>query len=895
MTAPEGLDRAARRPSLSLDGWWSFVFDGATEPPGGDCRPILSPGIWQAQFPSLRNERGAGRYRRRIEIPADWAGRRIVLILEGIFHESTILVDEAAVAAHGDGWTPIEVDLTDVLAGRSSFALGIDARAPDDRDGGRFSLSLAGKQDWYGFHGGIWKPARLEARDPVHIAEMSTQAAFDLRDGVVVCKGRVAAPGRLRLTLRRAGAILAREEFDLDSTEFHSRLAVARPQPWSPDEPNLYELAAELLRDGAPVDALARTIGFRRFEAKNGELLLNGAPFFMRGALDQDWHPETECRAPSAAFLEERFRNAKAMGLNTLRCHVKIPDRLYFDLADRLGLVVWLDMPYAEFLAPTTRSALWATFRGAVAEHAHHPALCVWALFNEGWGIDLDDNPDDRRWLIETFDAAKRLVPESLVVDNSPCFPRNYHLKTDIEDFHWYNGFPNQNEAFAATARAFAAGASWAWSPHGDAQKRGGEPRVCSEFGIWGLPHPRQIAEADGREPWWFESGHDWNEGAAYPHGIETRFRDAGLAPLFGDLDGFIAAAQELQGRALKQQIETLRWQPEIAGYVITELNDTQWESNGLMDVGNRPRAFARRLAELQTPWLVVARTARTAIGVGERFEVAVRLTGAGPPPDGAKLVWRFAGQGGAAPITGQPTTIVLTAGAGETIAVAPLELEARDRNNRLLSGNALEFCIAPPLRRAPSLFALDEAARRMLAALRWPNRAASPREADAVLATRLTTPVREALLAGRKTLLIANAPDALVDPQRALPLSDRHNFPSMLLRPREGTPRDGQWMGAFCWRRMDGAWAGLPNGPLLDEHWTGLLPRYVLTGFPSSAFAGLVDAGMAVGWLHLAAAFSKRSLLGAAWLTVTTFDLLSDAAARNPLAPHLLAALAVS
>ena len=201
-------------------------------------------------------------------------------------------------------------------------------------------------------------------------------------------------------------------------------------------------------------------------------------------------------------------------------------------------------MPYMQFLAPATREALRRVFRTSVSTHGHHPSICIWTLFNEGWGIDLDDNPDDRRWLIETFNEAKTLIPDSLLIDNSPCFPRNYHLKTDIEDFHWYNGFPHQNEAFAATARAFAGRAAWTFSPHGDAERRGDEPLICSEFGVWGLPHPREILEADGSEPWWFESGHDWNLGAAYPHGIETRFRDAELAPIFGDLDGFVSAAQ---------------------------------------------------------------------------------------------------------------------------------------------------------------------------------------------------------------------------------------------------------------------------------------------------------------------------------------------------------------
>ncbi len=87
-----------------------------------------------------------------------------------------------------------------------------------------------------------------------------------------------------------------------------------------------------------------------------------------------------------------------------MRCHVKIPDPLYFDLADRLGLVVWLDMPYMQFLAPATREALPACSGRRSRRTGIIPRSAIWTLFNEGWGIDLDDNPDDRRWLIETFD-----------------------------------------------------------------------------------------------------------------------------------------------------------------------------------------------------------------------------------------------------------------------------------------------------------------------------------------------------------------------------------------------------------------------------------------------------------------------------------------------------------
>ena len=891
-------DAAGRRATLSLDGLWDFEFEGPTTRFGGEGHTIRSPGIWQAQFPALRNTHGTGRYRRGVRIAANWAGKSIHLIMEGVFHESMVLVDETAAAVRGDGWTTIEVDLTEALQGKTSFVLGVDARVPDDRKGGRFSQSLAAKQDWYGVQGGIWKPARLEARDPTHIAKVRVQTSLDVKTGVVSLSGelsRAAAATTLQATLSRGGEMAARLVYHFRSGRFDAVLALPDAELWSPETPNLYDLVIELIVGEATLDAIERVVGFRRFEARDGRLLLSGQPFMMFGALDQDWHPEEECRPPNAEFLEERFANAKAMGVNTLRCHVKIPDPLYFDLADRLGLIIWLDMPYMEFLAPATREDLRRVFQASVATHGHHPSIAIWTLFNEGWGIDLDDNPDDRRWLIETFDWAKPLVPASLLIDNSPCFPRNYHLKTDIEDFHWYNGFPHQNEAFAATTRAFAGRAAWTFSPHGDAERRGDEPLICSEFGVWGLPHPREILEPDGGEPWWFESGYDWNLGAAYPHGIETRFRDAQLAPIFGDLDGFVTAAQDLQFRALKRQIETLRWQPQISGYVITELNDVQWESNGLMDVRNHPRAFAGRLAELQRPWLVIAQAPRTAVRAGERFDVSVRLAGAAEPPEGARLAWRFAEESGEAALGPDPTTLTLTAGAVDAITVVALELEARDSKKRALSRNALELCIVPPHGRGPSLFPIDEAASKTLAAIGWPAFAATAEDAEVLIATRLTTPVREALIAGRKVLLIANSADALIDPERKLPLSDRYNFPSMLLRERANTPWDGQWMGAFTWRRMDGPWSGLPGGPMFDEHWSGLLPNHVLTGFPSTAFGGLVDAGVAVGWLHHAAAFVKRSFLGKGWLTVSTFDLTSPQAHENPLAPHLLKALAES
>ena len=221
---------------------------------------------------------------------------------------------------------------------------------------------------------------------------------------------------------------------------------------------------------GASSTAPNGRIGFRRFEAEGGRLVLNGEPFYMFGALDQDWHPEEECRASERRVSRAALR-ATPRRWGSTRCAAMSRFR-----TGSISISPTGSGSSSGSTCPTCNSSRPRRAKrcsGCSGPRSRRTAIiprsAIWTLFNEGWGIDLDDNPDDRRWLIETFDAAKALIPDSLLVDNSPCFPRNYHLKTDIEDFHWYNGFPHQNEAFAATARAFAARAAWTWSPHGDA------------------------------------------------------------------------------------------------------------------------------------------------------------------------------------------------------------------------------------------------------------------------------------------------------------------------------------------------------------------------------------------------------------------------------------------
>src|SRR5690606_4931337 len=122
--------RSNTRPVLSLDGTWDFTFTGAAARLDGE-RQIKVPGVWQAQFAELRNSAGTGTYRRTVQVPEDWSGKRAVLVFEGVFHETTVRIGGEIVARHDNAWTPLEIDVTRF---GPRFTLEVAAHVPDERN-----------------------------------------------------------------------------------------------------------------------------------------------------------------------------------------------------------------------------------------------------------------------------------------------------------------------------------------------------------------------------------------------------------------------------------------------------------------------------------------------------------------------------------------------------------------------------------------------------------------------------------------------------------------------------------------------------------------------------------------------------------------------------------------
>ena len=614
----------------------------------------------------------------------------------------------------------------------------------------------------------------------------------------------------------------------------------------------------------------------------------------MRAALDQDYYPDTICTVPSVEFLEDQFRKAKELGLNCLRCHIKAADPRYYEVADRMGLLIWTELPNGGMSTDRSRGRKEKLLKGIVDRDGNHPSIIIWTIINENWGVDLVNDADHRDWLKRTFAWLKAYDPTRLVVDNSPLAP-SFHVESDIADYHFYAAIPDHRDEWDKFTDELANRASWLYSPHGDAVITGKEPLMCSEFGNWGLPYPKDLRDERGEEPWWFETGHDWGEGVMYAHGVENRFSDWSMDRVFGDLRRFVIAAQWQQFRAMKYQIEAMRRKPSLAGYVITELHDCHWESNGLLDMRRNPRVFHELFPIINADTVIVPKWERLAYWAGETARLQVAIAhGAGPVLDGAKLEIRIGAEVKRLDLPRLEAPTVLDLGTLDLRvpdvsepALRRFHFEVRSAEGRLIATNHLDSGIhaqrTKPAQMRQLVWSPDDDIRDRFKALGYAS-ARALEEATLVVSRIHNEAIAAHVRKGASLLL--------------LPEKDMSLYPffphwqNVKVQTRDGTLWRGDWASSFAWLRRAGHFARMPGGPLLDETVDRILPDYVISGCNLLDFQARVFGGLVVGWIHKPVALGVERSYGRGRLVASTFQLLRDEAGADPAATAMLDAL---
>lgn len=413
-----------RKDWRSLNGTWQFApaQEGEAAPIGRDLpERIVVPYPVESQLSGIGRHEERMWYRRTFDVPRSWTKERVLLHLDAVDWDSTVYVNGKRVGAHKGGYDRHTVDVTDALKrhGRQELVVGVVDRT--DQDG-----QAVGKQRltpgniWYTPASGIWQTVWLEPVPKRHIEGVDTVPDVPGQALKVTVRG---SSGTAVVTARDGRRVVGRVVGKV-GTEL--RLPVRNPKLWSPENPHLYDLTVSV-----GDDEVESYFGMRTISLENNRMMLNGKPVFQIGPLDQGYWPDGIYTAPTDQALRHDLVETKRLGFNAVRKHVKIESDRWYHHADKLGLLVWQDMPSAH--RSTDRPQFEAELKAMVDQHRSSPSIIMWVPFNEGWGqYDMARIAD----LVKSWDPS-RLVNNQSGVN---CCGAVDGGNGDVKDLHIYPG-----------------------------------------------------------------------------------------------------------------------------------------------------------------------------------------------------------------------------------------------------------------------------------------------------------------------------------------------------------------------------------------------------------------------------------------------------------------------
>ncbi len=511
-------------------------------------------------------------YGRRFEATGLTEGSdRLLLHIGAADHDASVWINGISVGSHRGGYTPLTADVTDAVRPGTNVVV---VRVEDDHDD---LAQPRGKQYWrtrpeYVFYRGttgIWQTVWLEAVPAA--AVLDALVVPDLPDAsvdVTLTLSEAAVGRDVRVTIAREDAVVVRDVVGVQDTQVRRRwrldetlsardakvLEFRGIATWHPAKPRLYDLTLEVLGDDGRVLDLVRTyVGMRSVSTHDGRVLLNGRPVYQRLVLDQGFWPESGYTAPSDEAIRADIELAQQLGFNGARKHQKIEDPRYLYWADRLGFLVWEEMPSAFRFSSGYVAEVSRQWQEAVVRDRNHPCIIVWVPMNESWGVPsvaFGSDERQRHHLLAMYHLTKSLDPTRLVVSNDGW----EHALTDVCTIHDYGDPDAVGERLADRATTVAS-RPLHHPIYLDGFVDDGQPIVVSEFG--GVAF-------DAEDTWGFHT-------VPGPEALADSYR------------AFVSAVVS---------------SPDVAGFCWTQLTDVEQEANGLLTADRRPKADVRALRE---------------------------------------------------------------------------------------------------------------------------------------------------------------------------------------------------------------------------------------------------------------------------------------------------------
>lgn len=436
---------------LNLNGLWDYAITDRTASPAAWDGQILVPYPIESALSGVMkrvNENQRLWYRRTVRIPDAWRGKRVLVHFGAVDWETTVFVNGREVGGHRGGYDAFSFDITDALVPGADQELRVAVWDPTDA-----GTQPRGKQVrnphgiWYTPTSGIWQTVWLEPVAPTHIESFRITPDFD-QSSVTIDARVLSAAGdaTLKVDLTDGDRTIASATLAASGTgrvQPRLTLKIPNPKPWTPDSPFLYGLRLTVLEQGRETDTATSYFGLRKIALGKDKddilrLMLNNQPLFQFGPLDQGFWPDGLYTAPTDAALRYDIEMTKQLGFNLARKHVKVEPARWYYWCDKLGLLVWQDMPSGDRYigrrdpdiqrTPESGQQFEVELKALVETHFNHPSIVMWVPYNEGWG----------QWdTARIVDLIRSWDPTRLVNHASGWTDRRV---SDVNDIHVYPG-----------------------------------------------------------------------------------------------------------------------------------------------------------------------------------------------------------------------------------------------------------------------------------------------------------------------------------------------------------------------------------------------------------------------------------------------------------------------
>jgi hypothetical protein len=574
---------------LSLDGEWEFTL-------GAKTGKINVPGTWEAQdFP--RDIDGPAEFQVRVYVPATWQGNNIQLQFDAVSYHMEAQMNGVAIGSHTGLWTPFAFDITDAIRPGVTNTIRLIVYKPGERFPMRESLAGFLPDVCIPF-GGMWQSVRLVSFPNAAISDVLLSS--DLQSGTVNVHASLHHAEGLTAVIQvqapdeRIAAVWRSVVAD---GQIAANLVVASSQAWNPEHPALYTAIIRLENPAGDVVAqMQRLFGFRILSREGEQLLLNGAPAFLRGVLNWGWYPEILCPAPDEKTIRDEFRRIRSFGYNMVKLCLYVPSSLYFDIADEEGMLLWLELPlWLPQVTDRLREQAPIEYADILASVQHHPSIVIYSL-----GCELGAAVDSE--LLGKLNAIlKAKTAGVLVCDNSGSGEAYGGLTfdyADFNDYHFYCDLHHFNPLLDHFRRDWRSARPWIFGEFCDAD----DYRDLD-----------QISEAnDGELSWWLLERNPIHSLSAIAYSQQpVRMPDLNL-PFTGQDLQRISRQQSFVVR--KTILEKVRAKAGMGGYVVTGLRDTPLATSSMFDDLGYPKYAADKFREFNADAVLVLEQGRARV-----------------------------------------------------------------------------------------------------------------------------------------------------------------------------------------------------------------------------------------------------------------------------------------